>query len=201
MDKIMEEIDKTKDEAIDKTTEALVKAAHYWKNKDPKKYRQMLNKLKSQRKTPGHKERGYQQVLQAKRRERGGAGTTAGQNGKNGHSSGKMTQNTGTAAKKFASSEKKAGTKLSIDRKDNNKGYASGNTRNVPQKLNVGRHNVDQKKLKNWKSRLKKSNIDNESFITMAMAKALENGDQTLADILAMTNFEQILKALNIKEE
>ena len=126
--------------------EELCKGPNYWKDKDPAKYRKMLNKLKSERKTPGSKERGYQQVLQGKRRERGGSGTTAGQNGKSGHSSGHNKQDTGTAAKRFAASEKKAGRKLSQDRKDNNKGYTASNVRNVPQELNRGDENNKKKK-------------------------------------------------------
>ena len=125
---------------------SLNKAAHYWKDKDPAKYKKMLGKLSSDRKTVGHKERATQQVLQGKRREKGGSGTTAGQNGKSGHSSGHNKQDTGSAAKKFAASEKKAGTKLSQDRKDNNKGYTSSNVRNVPQALNRGDENNKKKK-------------------------------------------------------
>lgn len=70
----------------------LNKGPNYWKDKDPAKYKKMLSKLSRQRKTPGHKERGYQQVLQAKRREKGGAGTKSGQNGHKGHASGHMKQ-------------------------------------------------------------------------------------------------------------
>lgn len=135
----------------------LNKGPNYYKNKDPVKYRKMLNKLARERKTPGSKERAYQQVLQGKRRERGGSGTTAGQNGKSGHSSGHNKQATGTAAKRFAASEKKAGQKLSQDRIDNNKGYTASNVRNVPQNLNRGDENNKAKKkyLKN-KSKKKK---------------------------------------------
>lgn len=125
--------------------EELVKAAHYWKNKDPKKYRAMLNKLKNERKKPGSKERGYQQVLQAKRREKGGSGTTSGQNGKKGHSSGRMKSDTATAAKRYAAAEKKHGKKMSIDRKNNNKGYGEGNTRLISQKYNKGDEKYSKK--------------------------------------------------------
>lgn len=144
-------------ELVSNCKEILMKGPNYYKDKDPAKYKKMLNKLAKERKTKGHKERATQQVLQAKRREKGGPGTTAGQNGKSGHSSGHMKASTGSAAKRFASSEKKSNEKLSIDRKDNNKGYESGNTRNVPQRLNRGSHKVDPKKLKNWKKKLKKS--------------------------------------------
>jgi nitrogen fixation/metabolism regulation signal transduction histidine kinase len=167
-------------EELNYTEEQLEKAAHYWKDKDPKKYKAMLNELKRKRKTPGNKERGYQQVLQAKRRERGGSGTTAGQNGKSGHSSGKMNSDTATAVKRYSSAEKGKG-KLSIDRKDNNKGYGSGNTRLVPQNLNRGRHNVDNKKLDNWKKRLKKYNMTIEDLHTLIKVRANEIGHEDLA--------------------
>lgn len=124
----------------------LNKGPNYWKDRNPAKYKKMLGKLASERKRPGSKERGYQQVLQGKRREKGGSGTTSGQNGQSGHSSGHNKQDTGTAAKRFAASEKKAGQKLSQDRKDNNKGYASSNVRNVPQALNRGDENNKKKK-------------------------------------------------------
>lgn len=133
------------DSELIKDENDLSKAAHYWKDKDPAKYRKMLNKLKRERKTPGSKERGYQQVLQAKRREKGGSGTTSGQNGKSGHSSGHMKTNTGTAAKRYASAEKKHGKKMSINRKNNNKGYASGNTELISQKYNRGDENYSKK--------------------------------------------------------
>ena len=126
--------------------EELSKGPNYWKDKDPKKYAAALRQLGKDRKTVGHKERATQQVLQGKRREKGGSGTTSGQNGKSGHSSGHNKQDTGTAAKRFASSEKKAGQKLSQDRKDNNKGYTASNVRNVPQDLNRGDENNKKKK-------------------------------------------------------
>ena len=181
---------------IEHLEEELIKGPNYWKDKDPKKYKAMLNRLKSQRKTPGHKERATQQVLQAKRRERGGSGSTTG----NGHSKGKMKSSTGSAVKRFQSSEKKVGSKLSIDRKNNSKGYESGNTRNVPQHLNRGRHSVDEKKLKNWKKRLKKSCIDNDSFITYMIAGALNKGDEQLANALQICSLNRILEALSLKE-
>ena len=172
--------------------EELEKAAHYWKDKDPAKYKAMLSKLKRERKTPGHKERAQQQVLQAKRRERGGKGTTAGQNGKSGHSSGHMKGNQGAPVKRYQSSEKKAGTKLSPDRKDNNKGYAAGNVRNIPQKLNRGRHKADEKKVKDWKKKLKKHNISVEDFTLLLRAKALQNGREDLEKALRYLDLDLI---------
>lgn len=129
--------------------EELSKGPNYQKQKygkDSPQYKKALADLRRERKTPGSKERGYQQVLQGKRRERGGSGTKSGQNGKSGHSSGHNKQDTGTAAKRFAASEKKAGRKLSQDRKDNSKGYTASNVRNVPQELNRGDENNKKKK-------------------------------------------------------
>lgn len=134
----------------------LNKGPNYWKDKDPAKYKKMLSKLSSQRKTPGHKERGYQQVLQAKRREKGGAGTKSGQNGKNGHASGHMKTKTGSAAKRYASAEKKHGKKMSMNRKNNNKGYASGNVELISQKYNQGDEKYS-KKAPEKNKKLKKS--------------------------------------------
>lgn len=147
MEKLEKALQELHDDLLELDTElSLNKAAHYWKNKNPAKYKKMLGKLKRERKTPGSKERGYQQVLQAKRREGGGSGTTSGQDGKSGHSSGKMSSNTGSAAKKYASAEKKHGRKMSMDRKNNNKGYGKGNVRLAPQELNRGDENNKKKK-------------------------------------------------------
>lgn len=136
------------DAELEADKDELVKGPNYWKDRNPAKYKKMLAKLARERKTPGSKERGYQQVLQAKRRENGGKGTTAGQKGSKGHKSGHMKTKTGTAAKRYAAAEKKAGQKMSIDRKNNNKGYESSNTRLAPQRLNRGDEN--NKKKKEW---------------------------------------------------
>jgi len=176
--------------------EELVKAAYYWKDKDPKKYKQMLNKLKSQRKTPGHKERATQEVLQAKRRERGGSGTTTG-----GHSKGHMKSSTGSAVKRFQNAERKTGSKLSPDRKDNESGYGNGNTRYVPQHLNRGRHHVDPKKLKNWKKKLKKSELSHDDLMTILIAKAEHQGQETLAKCLRLMDPDKLFHELGLSGE
>ena len=111
-----------------------------------------------------------------------------------------MKSKTGSAVKRFQSSEKKAGAKLSIDRKDNNKGYGEGNVRNVPQNLNRGRHNIDQKKLKDWKKRLKKSNINEEDFITYMTARALNKGDEKLAEVVQILSLKKILNTLSLED-
>lgn len=124
----------------------LNKGPNYWKDRDPAKYRKMLNKLKRERKTPGSAERAYQQTTQAKRRENGGPGTKSGQNGKKGHSKGKMKTDTGTAAKRYAAAEKKHGRKMSMDRRNNDSGYGGGNVRLAPQELNRGDESNKKKK-------------------------------------------------------
>lgn len=135
----------------------LNKGPNYWKDKDPAKYKKMLSKLSRDRKTPGHKERGYQQVLQAKRREKGGAGTKSGQNGRKGHASGHMKTKTGSAVKRYSSAEKKHGKKMSMNRKNNNKGYGSGNVELISQKYNQGDEKYSKKAPEKSLKKLKKS--------------------------------------------
>ena len=164
--------------ALADEVESLIKAAHYWKNKNPAKYKQMVSQLKSDRKKPGHKAAAQQKISQAQRRERGGKGTKAGQ-GRSGHASGHMNQSTGDAVKRHMTAEKKAGERLVIDRKDNKKGYASSNTRTVPHKLGIGAHKVDGKKLSAWKKKKKslKKNLDEyglstDQFVSLLKSKA-----------------------------
>ena len=168
MDKINTEIELLeKVETLYFEVENLLKAAHYWKDKDPAKYRRMVAKLRRQRTTSGTKEAAYQKITQAKRRERGGKGTKAGQ-GRSGHASGHMDQSTGDAVKRHQNAEKKAGERLVIDRKDNKKGYKTSNTRTVPQKLGIGAHTVDSKKLADWKKKKKKSLKKNLDFYNVS---------------------------------
>jgi len=134
--------------------DSLNKAAHYWKNKNPKKYAQMLKKLKHDRKKVGNKEEAAQKVQQARRRERGGSGTTAGQHGRHGHKSGHDKSSTASAVKKLQNAQKKSGQRLSLDRQNNDKGYESGNVKMVPDKLNRGDEN--NKKKKAWYKKHKK---------------------------------------------
>ena len=132
----------------------LSKAAHYWKNKNPAKYKKMLGKLRRDRKTKGHKEEATQKVLQARRRENGKSGTTAGQHGRSGHKSGHDKSSTASAVKKLQNQEKKHGQRLSLDRKDNERGYESKNVRYVPDKLNRG--DEENKAKKKWLKNKKK---------------------------------------------
>lgn len=129
------------------------------------------DKLNRARQTPGHTERAQKQSQQAIRREKHGNGTATPK------SKGKAESNKVLAAK-MQRAEKKSGQKLSPDRKDNGSGYHSKNTRAVPENLNRGRHKVDPKKLKDWKKRLKKSELTDEELATLVAVKALENQEK-----------------------
>jgi len=142
------------DVELERDKDELNKAAHYWKDKDPAKYKKMLAKLKRDRKTKGHKEEATQKVLQARRRERGGSGTTSGQHGRKGHKSGHDKSSTASAVKKLQNAQKKSGQRLSLDRKNNDKGYESKNVRYVPDRLNNGDENRADKKK--WIKKQKK---------------------------------------------
>jgi hypothetical protein len=98
------------------------------------------------------------------------------QAGKNGTAPGTSKGN-GTRKEvvdKIQRAEKKTGQKLSPDRKNNDKGYSSSNVRAIPERMNVGRHNADEKKIKEWKKRLKKCDITTEELATLIAAKILE---------------------------
>jgi hypothetical protein len=174
----------------------LTKGPNFWKDKDPAKYKKMLAKLSQDRKTPGHKERGYQQVLQAKRREKGGPGTKSGQGGKSGHSSGHLKAKTGTAAKRYASAEKRHGKKMSMNRKNNNKGYSSGNVELISQKYNKGDEKYSKKAPEKRIKKLRKSlelikakilNLKNAKVLNLkdAKRKSAKPEDQEMHDIAA----------------
>ena len=121
-------------------------------------------KLNSARQTPGSTERAQTLAQQAIRRETHGNGTSKT------HSTNTAESNAKLAAK-MKSAEEKAGEKLSPDRKDNKKGYKSSNVRGVPPALNRGRHNVDPKKLAEWKSKLKKSGLTTAELTALILSK------------------------------
>jgi hypothetical protein len=136
-----------------------------------------LNKLKKDKKTPGHWQRAQTKADDALRR----------QDGKNGTAS-KKSKGRGSRKEivsKMKAAEKKTGQKLSPDRVDNSSGYASSNVRAVPEHLNRGRHKVDGKKLAAWKSRLKKTDTTDDEFYTYLLSKATEIGSH-----------EELIKAL-----
>ena len=122
-----------------------------------------LKKLASNKKKPGHWQRAQTKADDALRRQKGKNGTASKK------SSGLGSRK--SIVKQTQSAEKKTGEKLSPDRKNNGKGYAASNTRMVPEKLNRGRHHVDEKKLRAWKKRLKKNDIDTASLYTLMKAK------------------------------
>lgn len=126
-----------------------------------------LKKLAANKKKPGHWQRAQTKADDALRRQKGKNGTAK-----------KKTSGLGSRksiVKQMQSAEKKTGEKLSPDRKDNSKGYAASNTRAVPEKLNRGRHHVDEKKLRNWKKKLKKSELDTASLYTLMKSKYQDN--------------------------
>lgn len=131
--------------------------------------RSCLDKLRKRRNTPGDKERAWHMASDAKRREEGKNGTAHKKH------KGKM-KSEGELAKKIQRAEEKTGEKLSPDRKDNSKGYEDSNVRFVPKHLNRGRHTVDEKKLKEWKKKLKKSDITVDD-IFFELIKSLEITD------------------------
>lgn len=128
-------------------------------------------KLNAARQKVGGTERAQVKAQQARRRENHGNGTATPK------SKGKSKSNAKLAAS-FQSAEKKAGEKLSPDRKNNSKGYAADNTRHIPESANVGRHHADPKKLKAFRERLKKSGVSLEEFSALLLAKMNEENEK-----------------------
>jgi hypothetical protein len=147
-----------------------------------------LKKLKTAKHTPGHYLRAHMKADDALRRQKGKNGTA--------HKKSSGLGSRASIVKQVKSAEKKTGEKLSPDRKQNGKGYAASNTRMVPEKLNVGRHHVDSKKLAAWHKKLKKSGIDVEDFWTLLISKAIQSDQPLLAKILEKVSAEQRLKML-----
>lgn len=131
--------------------------------------RACLNKLKQAKKTPGHWQRAQTKADDALRRQKGKNGTA--------HKKSSGLGSRKSIVEQTKRAERKTGQKLSPDRKDNGKGYAASNTRMVPEKLNRGRHKVDPKKLRAWRKRMKKSNIDTASLYTLLKSKFNEYPD------------------------
>lgn len=149
-----------------------------------------LKKLAANKKKPGHWQRAQTKFDDLKRRERGKNGTA--------HKKTKgLVESRDKFVGKFKSDEKKAGQKLSPNRKNNEYGYHSSNVENIKEKLNRGRHKVDPKKLKRWKESLKKYNITDEEFNLLLLVKAeeLAKTDENVAQI-----FEALVKVLEEKE-
>jgi hypothetical protein len=152
--------------------------------------RACLNKLNHKRATPGSKERAWNKADGAARRDRGANGTA------HAKSKGRMKDRK-SFIKRFQHDEKKAHSKLSPDRKQNKVGYTSSNVQNVPERLNRGRHHVDPKKLKAWQKRLKKTDLTDEQFYTMLLAKAQEVNDTALLAFLEDCHPNDIANFIN----
>jgi hypothetical protein len=127
-----------------------------------------LAKLKAAKHKVGSAQRAQTKFDDSKRRESGKNGTA------HKKSKGKV-QSRKQFVNKFKNDEKKTGEKLSPNRKNNSLGYASSNVENIKESLNVGRHHVDPKKLRAWKNKMKKSEIDIDTMYTLLKAKAQEH--------------------------
>ena len=155
-----------------------------------------MDKLSSKRAKPGTKERSWKHADQAIRRENGASGTTTGGH-KSGHGNRQEIQ------KKMKAAEKKTGQKLSLDRKNNERGYEAKNTRPVPVKENRGKHHVDPKKLRNWQKRVKKSEVDDSFLYTAVLAKATQENNTealTLLHELGETGFATYIYVFDTEE-
>lgn len=135
-----------------------------------------LNKLSADKKKPGSWQRAQTKADDALRRQKGKNGTA--------HKKHSGLGSRDSIVKQTKTAERKTGQKLSPDRKNNAKGYASSNTRMVPEKLNRGRHHVDGKKLRAWQKRLKKTDTSDEEFYTYMLAKAEETQNTELLTLL-----------------
>lgn len=149
--------------------------------------------LRDNKKKPGHWQRAQTKADDALRRQKGKNGTASKK------SSGLGSRK--SIVKQTQAAEKKTGEKLSPDRKNNSKGYAAKNTRMVPEKLNRGRHHVDPKKLRAWKKKLKKSEIDTASLYTLMKAKYANDYEITeLLKSVGPDGLEQYIELFDIEE-
>jgi|GEM_PF-5291098 len=151
--------------------------------------RKHLDKLAHDKKTPGHWQRAQTKADDALRRQKGKNGTA--------HKKSSGLGSRKSIVKQTQSAEKKTGEKLSPDRKNNSKGYASSNTRMVPEHLNRGRHHVDGKKLRAWQKRMKKCDVSNEEFYTMTLAKAEQTGNEELIKFLKDMHYNDLANFIN----
>ena len=151
-----------------------------------------LKKLAAAKKKPGSWQRAQTKADDALRRQKGKNGTASKKSSGLG--------NRKSIVKQTQSAEKKTGEKLSPDRKNNAKGYASTNTRMVPEKLNRGRHHVDPKKLAAWKKKLKKAELDTASLYILMKAK-YQNDNEVLELLksLGPEGFERYIDSISDK--
>lgn len=151
-----------------------------------------LSKLSANKKKPGHYLHNHKVADDALRRQKGKNGTAS-----------KKHKGLGSRKEiisKVKAAEKKHGTVLSPDRKDNSKGYSSDNVRMVPPKLNRGRHKVDPKKLKAWRDRMKKSDISEELMYTALLQKATRTNNVALMTLLQALREDEVIDIIGILE-
>jgi hypothetical protein len=151
--------------------------------------RKHLSQLAANKKKPGHWQRAQTKADDALRRQKGKNGTA--------HKKHSGLGSRASIVKQTQSAEKKTGEKLSPDRKDNGKGYATSNTRMVPEKLNRGRHKVDPKKLRAWQKRIKKCDLSYEELYDCLLAKANELGDTASLSLLEDMHTNDLLNFIN----
>lgn len=153
-----------------------------------------LKKLRTNKKKPGTYEHEHKLADDALRRQDGKNGTASKKS--NGRGSRKsIIKQVRAAYKKHGK-----GKTLSPDRKDNTKGYSSGNTRMIPKELNRGRHNADEKKVKKWKDRVKKSELELNDFLTLLRAYTFK-ADPELAKTLDTLSNEELVELLDEEEK
>jgi hypothetical protein len=155
--------------------------------------RKHLSKLAADKKKPGSWQRAQTKADDALRRQKGKNGTAH-----------KKTSGLGSRAsivKQTQSAEKKTGQKLSPDRKNNGQGYAASNTRMVPEHLNRGRHHVDAKKLKAWRSKLKKCELDYSELYTCLLSKAAQSADTALLSLLEDMHYNDLANFINNNDD
>ena len=146
-----------------------------------------LGKLKTNKKKPGHYLHEHKLADDALRRQDGKTKTADKKSKGRGSRKSLISQIRSGYAKHGKS------TTLSPDRKNNSEGYSASNTRMVPKKLNRGRHNVDTKKLKNWQSKLKKTNLTFDQFKTLLKAKAIENNREDIIQNIENLSYDHFV--------
>ncbi len=154
-----------------------------------------LKKLAANKKKVGHYLHEHKVADDALRRQKGKNGTA--------HKKSSGLGSRKSIIKQTHAAEAKTGQVLSPDRKDNSKGYSAKNTRMVPPELNRGRHHVDKKKLAAWKKKLKKSEVSEEQFYSLLLAKAIELADESLVKSLEEIGgeeFSSLLKDGNLQD-
>ena len=145
-----------------------------------------LKKLAANKKKPGTYEHEHKLADDALRRQDGKNGTASKK------SSGRGSRKSIIKQVRSAYTRHGKSKTLSPDRKDNNKGYSSSNTRMIPKELNRGRHNADEKKVSKWRSKVKKSELPIDDFLTLLRAHAYSINDELAQTIETLSNEELV---------